>query len=163
MVLKEHGPAPLDRIEDLLNTDDRFHGADLLRDPEKFGRVLARLGLPAGTDGAELIRLRDALRTFVVGDPDVAGFEAVAGRHPLRLAARDGSLALRGDDGVAELLVLVQQTIAANTFPRLRSCRNPNCGWIYFDSSKNRSGRWCSTECSHVMRSRAYRARHAED
>ena len=161
MAVKEPGPAPLGRVADLLNTDDRFHGLDLLRDPERFPRVLAHLELPADTDRDDLIRLRDALRGIVGGESDPAALDAVASRHPLRLAVVDGELVLRGDDGIAEVISLVQQTLAAGTFARLRSCRNPDCGWIYFDSSKNRSGRWCSTECSHVMRSRAYRSRQA--
>lgn len=159
MTIKEHGPPPLDRLEDLLNTDDRFHGADLLRDPERYDRVLAHLGLTDVGAPDDLIDLRDALRTFVVGEPDADALNAVAARHPLRLAADADGLGVRGEDGVAQVVALVHEAVTAGTWARLRSCRNPACGWIYYDSSKNGSGRWCSTECSHVMRSRAYRAR----
>jgi Conserved protein containing a Zn-ribbon-like motif, possibly RNA-binding len=161
VALKEPGPPPLDRVADLLNTDDRFHGRDLLREPEVLDRVFAHLDLPDSTDVDDLRRLRDALRTLVVGEPDPDALAEVAARHPLTLGIVDGAPALRGDDGVAIAIERVQRTVAAGTWARLRSCRNPDCGWIYYDSSKNRSGRWCSTECSTVMRTRTYRSRHA--
>ncbi|WP_210767789.1 CGNR zinc finger domain-containing protein [Cellulomonas humilata] len=43
---------------------------------------------------------------------------------------------------------------------RLKACANPDCQWVYYDGSRNRSGRWCSmTECGDVMKARAYRQR----
>jgi hypothetical protein len=162
MVNKDQGPAPLDGLEDLLNTDDRFHGVDILRRPDGLRRVEEHLGIDDLGDGTELLALRDALRALVVGDAGAQALEAIAARHPLRLVVEHGGMRLRGDDGIAELLARVQHCVAAGTWERLGSCRNPGCGWIYYDASKNRSGRWCSTECSHVMRSRAYRARHTD-
>ena len=161
MVNKDQGPAPLDGLEDLLNTDNRFHGVDVLRLPDGLARVEQHLGIEVRGDAAELIALRDALRALVTGEPGAEELEAIANRHPLRLVVEDGDLRVRGDDGIGELLARLQHCVAAGTWSRLRSCRNPNCGWIYYDASKNHSGRWCSTECSHVMRSRAYRERRA--
>lgn len=160
---KSQGPAPVDALEDLLNSDDRFHGVDRLRLPGGAERLAERLGLEGAPISAdELVRVRDALRSLVAGPRDDAALTALTARHPLRLAFDDGAgVRLTAETPVGRVLSLVAQAAASGTWARLGVCRNPGCQWIYYDGSKNRSGRWCSTECSHVMRSRAYRARHA--
>ncbi|GHO42852.1 CGNR zinc finger domain-containing protein [Ktedonospora formicarum] len=46
---------------------------------------------------------------------------------------------------------------------RIKTCANGDCGWIFYDSSKNRSRRWCAGyACGNVMTVRRYRARHAQ-
>ena len=161
-MIKTQGPPPLDLVEDLLNTDDRFHGVDLLTHAKGISRVASHLGVRNDFgDGAELAQLRDALRAHVVGDGDVSALTELAAEHPLRLKFTDDDVRVVGDTPLAQILALVQRAATAGSWARLRSCRNPGCGWIYYDASKNSSGRWCSTECSHVMRSRAYRARQA--
>jgi len=163
LVIKTQGPPPLDLVEDLLNTDDRFHGVDLLTHAKGISRVASHLGVRNDFgDGAELAQLRDALRTLVVGEPDRPTLGAIAARHPLHVVFEASRPRLDGATGIAKVLAMVHEVMTNGSWARVRSCRNPNCGWIYYDSSKNGSGRWCSTECSHVMRSRAYRARRAE-
>jgi hypothetical protein len=167
-VIRLQGPPPVAQLEDFLNSDDRFHGVDYFDPPHGPEWVLGRLGIGGAVAEDELRLLRSALRTVVVGDhPDHESLHALEARHPVaaRLAADDGSLRseLGGQDAVAELLALVHTAVRAGTWSRIRACRNPGCGWIYFDGSKNHSGRWCSTECSQVMRTRAYRARRAGD
>jgi predicted RNA-binding Zn ribbon-like protein len=50
--------------------------------------------------------------------------------------------------------------MAAGTFQRLKVCANEACQLTFFDSSKNRSGRWCSmSRCGNRMKGRAYRRR----
>ena len=70
-------------------------------------------------------------------------------------------LAPAGDDAlVADLLAEVHRAHAAGEWPRLKACANPDCQWVYYDGSRNRSGRWCSmNECGDVMKARAYRQR----
>jgi predicted RNA-binding Zn ribbon-like protein len=46
------------------------------------------------------------------------------------------------------------------TWQRLRPCANEDCRSVFWDASKNRSGRWCSMEaCGNKAKVRAYRAR----
>ncbi|MEZ0449278.1 CGNR zinc finger domain-containing protein [Cellulomonas sp. ICMP 17802] len=70
-------------------------------------------------------------------------------------------LAPAGADGlVAGLLAEVHRAHTAGEWSRLKACANPDCQWIYYDASRNRSGRWCSMdECGDVMKARAYRRR----
>jgi predicted RNA-binding Zn ribbon-like protein len=64
------------------------------------------------------------------------------------------------DRPIGDLLIAVTGAMAAGTFPRLKVCANEACQQTYFDSSKNRSGRWCSmSRCGNRMKGRAYRRR----
>ena len=43
---------------------------------------------------------------------------------------------------------------------RLRACPADNCGWLFLDTSKNGTRRWCSMEtCGNVAKARRHRAR----
>lgn len=44
---------------------------------------------------------------------------------------------------------------------RLKLCADPECRRLYFDASKNRTGRWCDEACGNRMRVRRHRAAHA--
>lgn len=46
---------------------------------------------------------------------------------------------------------------------RLRQCQGDDCGWLFLDTSRNRSRTWCSMgDCGNVAKVRRYRARQAE-
>lgn len=40
----------------------------------------------------------------------------------------------------------------------LKHCGNPDCVWFLFDSSKNRSRKWCCNTCASLMKVRRFRA-----
>ena len=43
---------------------------------------------------------------------------------------------------------------------RVRECASEHCGWLFLDSSKNRSRRWCSMEaCGNRTKARRHYAR----
>ncbi|WP_456787862.1 CGNR zinc finger domain-containing protein [Cellulomonas sp. P5_C5] len=138
-------PGALERVRALLNTDDRFHGVDRLA---------------GGPDG--LVTFRDVLRRYLESG-DAAELDVLAAARPLVVAFGGGAATLRAagpDDGVTGLLADVHGAHAAGEWPRLKACANPDCQWVYYDSSRNRSGRWCSmNECGDVMKARAYRRR----
>ena len=138
-------PASVERVRALLNTDDRFHGTDHLADG------------PAG-----LVALRDALRRYLTSG-DATGLDALAAAHPLvvTFAAGAASLVPAATDALAAgLLAEVHAAHATGEWPRLKACANPDCQWVYYDGSRNRSARWCSMgECGDVMKARAYRRR----
>ncbi len=44
---------------------------------------------------------------------------------------------------------------------RLKICQNTNCRWIFYDESKSRTRRYCTTnKCANLLKVRRYRARH---
>ena len=142
----EPGVAPdsVERVRSLLNTDDRFHGIDHL------------VGAPE-----DLVSIRDSLRRYL-SSGDATELDALAEAHPLVVRFGGGAaLAPAGGDGVvASLLSEVHRAHTSGEWSRLKACANPDCQWVYYDGSRNRSGRWCSmTECGDVMKARAYRRR----
>ena len=147
-------PAATEGLRALLNTDDRFHGVDRLRE----------------TGPRVLVEARDVLRGYL-GGGDATALGALAARYPLVLAPGDpasgGGLALVPAPGadrdaalVAEVLAALHRAVATGEWARLKACANPDCQWVYHDASRNRSGRWCAMdECGDVMKARAYRRR----
>lgn len=109
-----------------------------------------------------LLALRDALRTYLTSG-DATNLAPIAAANPLVVAFAEGASNLTPagvDPTVAALLADVHRAQASGEWVRLKACANPDCQWIYYDSSRNRSGRWCSmNECGEVMKARAYRRR----
>ncbi|HEU5037340.1 MAG TPA: CGNR zinc finger domain-containing protein [Nocardioides sp.] len=164
-------PAPVD-LEDLrrfVNSDNRFHGVDHLQGETRdrwFAAVLPAYD-PETVDDAgwdRLVELRDRVRAFLAGEDDGAVLSELARAYPARLDLAGGTWAPVTDSTEHRLAVDVlgslQRAVADGRISRLRLCRRPDCGWCYYDGSKNRSARWCSADpCGDVMKTRAYRAR----
>ncbi len=117
-------------------------------------------------------RLRAALIALVTersggpaADPRTGPFLASITRDAPLVVARgeDGALSVAPRDaGVAgALAMLVHQTYEAQLlgeFERFKACSS--CGWCYYDTTKNRSRRWCDmASCGSREKVRAYRAR----
>jgi len=115
--------------------------------------------------------IRDAMRARVpagseaVPDPEAATrLDAAAREVGLELRFSDTTLmpsafGIRG--GVGRLLATAFLAERDGTWQRLRHCANGECTSIFFDRSRNRSGRWCSMRvCGNQAKVRAYRERH---
>lgn len=137
------------RARDLLDPDERADGGDL-----DLARAL-RSGLRTA-----MLRHHEGEHTSPVTDLD-----ATATRLPLRIVfdgtrprltpAVDGA---RG--GLARLLVAVADAQADDAWVRLKICLADDCQWAFYDTSKNRSRRWCSMGvCGNRQKTRTYRAR----
>ena len=157
----------LEPLRRFCNTINRESGADAWRTPQELDHWLAREGYrPAGSvDSAAhawLVALRDALWHGVSTD-DFEPFARAAGVLAVRVEAtrRDVALVPAGsgvDTMVTRLVLTVYDGAAAGTLGRLKSCRH--CEWVFHDTSKNRSGRWCSmAACGSRSKARAYRSR----
>jgi predicted RNA-binding Zn ribbon-like protein len=119
-------------------------------------------------DAARLRELREAIRALAIanhgGQPPVAAMDIVreaAGTARLRVAIDGaGRTALepepRGIDGaVATLLGILHEAQLTGHWPRLKGCRQ--CGYAFFDRSKNRSATWCAMSiCGNRTKNRAY-------
>jgi predicted RNA-binding Zn ribbon-like protein len=105
---------------------------------------------------------REALRALLVDkrDPEaIAALNAAAGRVHLRFDP-DGSARLEGDGLVASMLAIIARAQAEGTWERMKACRAEDCGWAFYDRSRNRSRAWCSMrECGNRAKARSYRAR----
>ena len=61
--------------------------------------------------------------------------------------------------GLSMVLVAVQAAVADGTWKRLKICADDECGWAFFDASKNQSRSWCEWGCGNRAKTRTYRAR----
>lgn len=59
---------------------------------------------------------------------------------------------------MASLAISAVELIATQDFRRLKSCANPNCSWMFYDETINRSKQYCSTSpCGSLIRVRRFR------
>jgi predicted RNA-binding Zn ribbon-like protein len=150
---------------------------DRLGTPERAQAWLRRtrlvgpaVRLSAG-DAARLCELREAIRALAIanqaGQPDPAslGLLRKASRTArLRVAVDDGGRTVLepdrpGVDGaVATLLGILHEAQLTGQWRRLKACRE--CGYAFFDRSRNRSAAWCAMSiCGNRTKNRAYRRR----
>ena len=156
-------PAPgrLALVQAFLNSHydlEHDHGAELLGSPAAVVGWLQRAGLltgPAEADDRDVGRalaVREGLRALAregAGWP--SGFDqAVRGAAVEVRATSAGELyfVAAPETGVAGalgvLVAIAALAVADGSWSRLKICPGHDCGWAFYDASRNRSGRWCS-------------------
>jgi predicted RNA-binding Zn ribbon-like protein len=177
-------PAPLDRVQLLLNTRNLLGGYDLLNDATTARRCLAVIArrdgqsAPRDADEAALSQLREvreAVRALLLSHATGAlqGHEAherlraagaavrlsvdvdTSGR-PIAVPPKDS----RGVHRVAAEVMAAVVSADRDQLHRLKACVNPDCGWVFFDTSRSRSGTWCAMNvCGARHKMERYRSR----
>lgn len=180
--LEKEAPGSLALIQALVNTQygQGRHAHTELTRPEHLRAWLMQQGLLE--DGAQvtegdfrrIIQLREALRSLLGTNNEhellassIETLNHLASNAPLTVRLEyDGSSRLQPDvtgvDGVvARLVSSVFTSMVDGSWSRLKVCRNDNCQKAFYDTSKNRSGAWCSMAvCGGRLKARAYRERH---
>lgn len=124
-----------------------------------------------------VVAFRRALRSMLaarggepLGERSLEELNDTLSRLPLTVQfGADGSPRLispaRGlTAALAHLAALVAENAARGTWHRLRMCAAPDCRWVFYDTSRNGGGRWCSMAvCGNRDKTRRYRERHARD
>lgn len=172
-------PEPLALVQDFVNTRNHLYGGDKLADVGGANAWLSGRGLMEGgervgeEDRRRLVAFREGLRRLLLthnGGPeaDVGTLDDLIAPATLRVRFRpDGrpSLGPSVGGGAAErvlghLLAVMVGAAVEGTWGRLKACRNEECRWIFYDASKNHSGRWCNMDlCGARHKMRAYRQR----
>lgn len=171
---------------DLVNTEARMAGRDLLAEPGVLRRLSQGRGYtlePTGTPAElqEAYALRRLLATVVqdpVSDSSVALINHIllsSGSVP-QLAIHPGHTGLAGARGLhlhysaehasfmnrfsAHCAMGLAQLIAAGEEARLKECAAPTCHRQFLDLSRNSSRRYCdSRACGNRLHAAQYRAR----
>ncbi len=173
-------PHNLQLVIDFVNTLDVEQGIDALADATGLAAWLGARGLSdigasplrAG-QRADAVELREAIRAVMLEhnglDPDseaAAALERAAARGQLSVCFdTDGAVRVAprapGFAGeLARLLVPVAAAAADGTWERVKACPADDCGWAFYDHSRNRSGRWCDMAvCGNRSKVRAYRSK----
>jgi len=122
------------------------------------------------------IELREQLhRSFLAlqrgAQPDARDLEGInrelaAALPHARLAPEAGTFTWSWDDEPALDRVLwpvvrsATQLLTAAELPRVKQCQGRGCSWLFLDTTKNDSRRWCEMEvCGSRAKARAYYAR----
>ena len=59
-----------------------------------------------------------------------------------------------------DLLLIIRAAQEGGSWTRLRACANPDCGWVFYDRSRNQQGSWCAMAvCGNRLKNRRLRAR----
>ena len=175
-------PEPLALVQAFVNTQygqaRRAHTE--LTNPEQLRAWLVAHGLLAdGTpvtegDFRRVLLLREALRSLLRANNEtemlasqVEVLNHLASNAPLTVRFHHDGLPtlepdITGVDGTLACLVGIVFTAMTNgTWGRLKACRNDRCQKAFYDTSRNRSGAWCSmARCGSRLKASAYRHRH---
>lgn len=168
-------PAGLEPVRELLNSwlipNDSRQPAD------EFAALARRRGW-TGPEAALVRELRDDLRRVVEDGAAEGGVVEGGGagsglddwivRMDLRPSVSQGELTYRHRGGPAgDLLAAVVAAVGAGTWKRMKAC--PDCRWVFYDSTRNGSKRWClmyaggpdGRACGTIAKVRRYRDRQA--
>lgn len=175
-------PAPLDLVQDFVNTEIPDWNRDDVGSPEALATWLRERGLiephddVGPSDFVAARALRAALRELALANTLGQGLAAArqvgvdralaAFPLALRVGANGPAVGPSGSGAARGLSAIVAVVAAAQTggvWERLKACRQETCGWLFYDSSRNRSSNWCSMRvCGGREKARAYRRRHED-
>jgi predicted RNA-binding Zn ribbon-like protein len=130
------------------------------RDPAATARVLAEMKRVRATIGAALEGSNTARRR-ALGELDAMLQDE---RFVLRIEGNGEDVVQRWEPQGAELrrplLTLMREAaelLASDKGRQVQSCANHRCGWVFLDTSRNRSRRWCQmATCGNVAKAREH-------
>jgi predicted RNA-binding Zn ribbon-like protein len=172
-------PARVALLQSFLNTPWNLGEPDqgeLLGSPDDLGAWLRSRGLldnrtrPTDDDLERTLAVREGLRALAFANNGQSLEErAVEAMHR---AARGAITEIRiepegpqfavpvssGIDGaIGALLAIAARAMIDGSWARLKACPGRHCGWVFYDTSRNYSARWCSMKvCGDREKSRAY-------
>jgi predicted RNA-binding Zn ribbon-like protein len=163
--LPKAAPGRLRLVQQFVNTTDHGHTntRELLATPAALASWLASEGFEIRPVGPAALRrahaVRDALHELVVSGRAGEALEAAADRAKLTLDLEAGELRARApgvDGALGTILAAVYDALHDGSWERLKACRN--CGWAFWDESRNRSAAWCSMQlCGNRLKVRRHR------
>ena len=177
--VRDPAPAPLDLVQDLVNTVDLEGGDEGWRTPGDLTDWVRARGIATGDLDADVLAralvLREALRDVCsahagadVPADALRDLNALLTAAPLRLVADgEGGAAVRAADGLtglpaltAEVAAAVAAAVADGSWQRLKACAADTCRWVYYDRSPAGRSRWCTMAiCGSRAKMRSYRRR----
>ena len=169
-------PGRLELLQRFINT----HNHDLPGEWDRLGTQqkaqawLRQKGLVepdariSAADAARLRELREAIRSLAIANAE--GRRDAASAGIVRTLSRTARLKVAIDDAgrttleadrlgasgaVATLLGILHEAQLTDAWPRLKGCQQ--CGYAFFDRSKNRSAAWCAMSiCGNRTKNRSY-------
>ena len=161
--LPKAAPGRLRVVQQFVNTTDHEHTRELLATPAALAGWLAAEGFEVGSvDSAALRRayaVRAGLHELVVTGRAGEALQEAADRAKLTLDLEAVELRARAsgvDGALGTILAAVYDALHDGSWERFKACRN--CGWTFWDESRNRSAAWCSMQlCGNRLKVRRHR------
>jgi|SRR5437588_1911041 len=149
------------------------HGAELLADAHAVRAWFAEQGLiednaiVSSADLRRVLAVREALRELARGGADPSVLVPLHATLAVRLEESGPRLepteAGTVDGALAALLAIVAREMLSGRWSRLKVCPGHDCGWAFYDGSRNRTGRWCSMSvCGGRAKAKAHYRRRRE-
>jgi predicted RNA-binding Zn ribbon-like protein len=152
------------------------HGAELLTTPAALGtwlsshRLITRTTTADRRDLKRALAARAGLRALAAAGADRrASAEALQSlndpAHGAALEVRFGEQrphfipapGTGATGAIGTLLAIAAQAMLDGTWARLKLCPGPECGWTFYDYSRNQAGKWCSMSvCGGREKARAH-------
>lgn len=179
-------PGSLVVVQDFVNTLNSERGIEKLGSAEEARAWLVGYGLlhesatVTAHEFLHLVEFRERLRDVLAAHSAGPGEKNAEATEDLNRLAQSTTLGVAFEtDGEARLvptpvgredvshaigaiLVVVLRATFEGTWRRLKACRSESCRWVFYDTSKNRSGTWCVMEvCGSRAKMRSYRRRSA--
>ena len=173
-------PEPLRLVQAFVNTLDIENGVEELTTSESLHATLVRIGTLSADEGplddyalATALAVREGIRALAlansglaVSSADVRPLEAAAAaaRFAVRFEPADGPRLVPrapGIDGaLGRILAVVHEATVDGSWARLKGCPREVCHWLFYDRSRNGSGKWCAMSvCGNRTNTKAYRRR----
>ena len=178
---REPAPGELGLVQAFVNSHydlEGDRGGELLHSPRALARWLSSRGLldrSRALTRADLRRaldVREGLRAMLAANNGV-DWDAEAVARLNRAAGRPGAVIQFHADGpsfepyerdfdgaIGVLLGIVARAQLDGRWQRLKACPGDDCGWAFYDYSRNQASAWCSMSvCGSRSKARAYRER----
>ncbi len=153
-------PGELEFVRQFVNTLDIEAGTDRLSDPTAYRGWAGEHGIYGSATNTELTfarELREALRAALIANHDRAPLPArvidalndAAHRSQLSVRFTPNGVKLVSDAvGIEAVYGRVVAAVTAamenETWQRLKACVADDCQWGFYDTSRSRTGQWCS-------------------
>lgn len=170
---RTEAPGELRALEQFCNSARFLHTEDALITPPSATAWLRahELDIPELTrkEHERLIGVRETIRDHLGGEDRNAELNRLAKAllgGPRWSVEGEPILQPRRTDGLdgylGSLLALLFTADLTGDLERFKTCRNPDCRWVFYDRSPARNSVWCSMDiCGARHKMRAYRSRHA--
>jgi predicted RNA-binding Zn ribbon-like protein len=174
---RAEAPGDLALVQAFVNTHYDLRSADggeMLASPRALGAWLRRQGL---LDANAVVRrselraglgVREALRALAFANNGIhphrtapAALADAAAIVEVRVSA-DGPTFVqarrdRVEGAIGVLLAITARAMLEGSWTRMKACPGRHCGWVFYDRSRNGTGRWCSMAvCGGREKARAY-------
>ena len=96
--------------------------------------------------------------------PDAADIALLNRSLPAQQLAFKGATAtFTTDDPLGSIALSAAELLTSPEIARVRACGGESCGWLFLDTSRNRSRQWCDMrDCGNVAKVRRFRDRQRE-